>query len=93
MTKIAWSLAPWNPLSAPTLLRQIPPVRSAAKVQGANDQAIFVMMTVSSLASGLTVTTVGWERVNLLALPLVALMAAAIAWFALQERSGKAATA
>jgi len=28
------------------------------------------MMTVSSLASGLTVTTVGWERVNLLALPL-----------------------
>ncbi len=85
----------WNFLyiSGTTLLTQTYRPEERAKVQGANDQAIFVMMTVSSLASGLTVTTVGWERVNLLALPLVALMAAAIAWFALQERSGKAATA
>ena len=51
------------------------------------------MMAVSSLASGMTVTTVGWERVNLFALPLVALMAAAIAWFALQGRPRKAAAA
>ena len=34
----------------------------------------------------LTVTTAGWERVNLFALPLVAAVAIAIAWFALRER-------
>src|SRR6266513_2646559 len=78
-------------ISGTTLLTQTYRPEERAKAQGANDQAIFVMMAVSSLASGLTVTTFGWERVNLLALPLVALMAAAIAWFALQERSGKAA--
>ena len=85
----------WNFLyiSGTTLLTQTYRPEERAKAQGANDQAIFVMMAVSSLASGLTVTTVGWERVNLLALPLVALMAAATAWFALHERSGKAATA
>jgi hypothetical protein len=39
------------------------------------------------------VTTAGWERVNLLALPLVALVAVAIVWFALRERARSAASA
>jgi MFS family permease len=64
-----------------------------AKAQGANDQAIFIMMAVSSFTSGLTVTAAGWERVNLVALPLVALVAAAIFWYGLRERSRKAAAA
>src|SRR5439155_1039360 len=83
----------WNFLyiSGTTLLTQTYRPEERAKAQGANDQAIFAMMAVSSLASGMTVTTVGWERVNLFALPLVALMAAAIAWFALQGRPRKAA--
>jgi hypothetical protein len=51
------------------------------------------MMAISSLTSGLTVTTAGWERVNLLALPLVAAVAIAIVWFALGERARKAAAA
>jgi hypothetical protein len=50
-------------------------------------------MAISSLTSGLTVTTAGWERVNLLALPLVAVVAIAIAWFALRERARKSAAA
>ena len=52
-----------------------------AKAQGANDQAIFIMMVISSFTSGMTVTTAGWERVNLMALPLIALVTAAILWF------------
>jgi MFS family permease len=64
-----------------------------AKAQGANDQAIFIMMAISSLTSGMTVTAAGWERVNLFALPMVALVAAAIVWFALHERARKAAAA
>ena len=49
------------------------------------------MMVVSSFTSGLTVTAAGWERVNLFALPLVALVAVAIFWFALRQRVAKAA--
>jgi hypothetical protein len=48
-------------------------------------------MAISSFASGLTVTQAGWERVNLYALPLVALVAIAIGWFVLQQRKGRAA--
>src|ERR1700694_3270184 len=94
-----WSLVllgiGWNFLyiGGTTLLTQTYRPEERAKAQGANDQAIFIMMAISSLASGLTVTTAGWERVNLFALAMVALMAAAIVWFALQERSGKAAAA
>ena len=41
----------------------------------------------------MTVTAAGWQRVNLVALPLVALVAASIVWYALHERSRKAAAA
>jgi hypothetical protein len=51
------------------------------------------MMAISSLTSGLTVTTAGWERVNLFALPLVAVVAVAILWYALHIRAQKAAAA
>jgi hypothetical protein len=37
------------------------------------------------------VTQAGWERVNLYALPLVALVAIAIGWFALVRRKSGAA--
>ncbi|MEX0637505.1 MAG: MFS transporter, partial [Burkholderiales bacterium] len=52
-----------------------------AKAQGANDQVIFIMMAISSFTSGLTVTAAGWERVNLFALPMVAVVAVAIVWY------------
>jgi cytochrome c-type biogenesis protein CcmH/NrfF len=48
------------------------------------------MMVISSLTSGMTVTAAGWHRVNLYALPLVALVAIAIIWFALHQRSQRA---
>ena len=75
-----WSLVllgvGWNFLyiGGTTLLTETYRPEERAKAQGANDQAIFIMMAVSSLTSGMTVTTAGWERVNLLALPLVALV-------------------
>jgi hypothetical protein len=49
------------------------------------------MMAISSFTSGMTVTTAGWMRVNLVALPLVALATGGIIWFALRERARKAA--
>src|SRR5712671_4580977 len=94
-----WSLVllgvGWNFLyiGGTTLLTETYRPEERAKAQGANDQAIFVMMLVSSFTSGVTVTSAGWERVNLFALPLVAAVAVAIVWFALRQRIAKAAAA
>jgi len=90
-----WSLVilgvGWNffYIGGTTLLTQTYRPEERAKAQGLNEQAIFTMMAISSLTSGLTVTTAGWERVNLLALPLVSAVAIAIVWFALSERARK----
>ena len=58
----------WNFLyiGGTTLLTETYRPEERARAQGTNEQAIFIMMAISSLTSGLTVTTAGWERVNLL---------------------------
>ena len=92
-----WSLVllgvGWNFLyvGGTTLLTETYRPEEMAKAQGANEQAIFIVMAISSFTSGLTVTQAGWERVNLYALPLVALVAIAIGWFALARRKAGAA--
>ena len=94
-----WALvligAGWNFLyiGGTTLLTETYRPEERAKAQGANDQAIFVMMALSSFTSGLTVTTSGWAKVNLFALPLIALVAVAGAWYALRVRADKKAAA
>src|ERR671934_1646 len=79
----------WNFLytGGTTLLTETYRPEERAKAQGANDQTIFIMMLISSFTSGVTVTTAGWARVNLFALPLVAIVAIALAWFALRQRA------
>jgi hypothetical protein len=47
------------------------------------------MMAVSSLSSGMIVTNAGWEKVNFAALPLVAVVIAALLWLALGMRTRK----
>ena len=92
-----WSLVllgvGWNFLyiGGTTLLTETYRPEEMAKAQGTNEQAIFIVMAISSFTSGLTVTQAGWERVNLYALPLVALAAIAIGWFALVQRRARAA--
>jgi MFS family permease len=85
----------WNFLytGGTTLLTETYRPEEKAKAQGANDQCIFIMMLISSFSSGLTVTTAGWSRVNILALPLIAVVAAALIWFALYQRAQKTAPA
>jgi MFS family permease len=81
-----WSLVllglGWNFLyiGGTALLTETYRPEEMAKAQGTNDQAIFIMMAISSFTSGLTVTAAGWERVNLYALPMVVVVAIAIAW-------------
>ena len=81
----------WNFLyiGGTTLLTDTYRPEERAKAQGANDQAIFIMMVLSSFTSGVTVTSAGWERVNLMALPLIALVAAALVWFAFHSRENR----
>ena len=94
-----WSLVllgiGWNFLyiGGTTLLTETYRPEELAKAQGLNDQAIFIVMAISSLTSGMTVTAAGWERVNLFALPLVAAVAVAIVWFALHQRALRSAAA
>src|SRR6185503_9305794 len=85
----------WNFLyiGGTTLLTETYRPEERAKAQGTNDQVIFIMMVISSFSSGFTVTSVGWQRVNLFALALVAVVAAALVWFALHERARKAVAA
>jgi len=85
----------WNFLyiGGTTLLTETYRPEERAKAQGANDQAIFIMMVISSFTSGMTVTAAGWERVNLLALPMVAVVAVALVWFGLHQRARRAAAA
>src|SRR5438874_6859492 len=70
----------WNFLyiGGTTLLTETYRPEERAKAQGAMDQSIFIMMALSSFSSGLTVTSAGWTRVNLLALPLIAVVVAAL---------------
>ena len=85
----------WNffYIGGTTLLIETYRPEERAKAQGANDQAIFIMMAISSFTSGLTVTSSGWEKVNLFALPLIALVALAIGWYAMRSRADKTAGA
>ena len=41
----------------------------------------------------MTVTSVGWARVNLLALPLIAIIAVVLTWYAVHQRTRRAAAA
>jgi MFS family permease len=80
----------WNFLyiGGTTLLTQAYRPEERAKAQGANEFAIFLMMAVSSFASGMIVTNAGWEKVNLAALPLVAVVLASILWLGAKRKAG-----
>ncbi len=79
----------WNFLyiGGTTMLTETYRPEERAKAQGANEIAIFVMMVISSLSSGMIVTQSGWELLNLAALIPVTVVIAAIAWLAFVERT------
>jgi MFS family permease len=83
----------WNFLyiGGTTLIAGVATPAERAKTQGANDLIIFMVLGTSSFSSGLLLETNGWRTINLLALPLAAAIAVAIAWFALKRRGAAAA--
>jgi hypothetical protein len=79
----------WNFLfvGATTLLTESHTPSERAKVQGANDAAIFVSLVVSSLSSGALFTYQGWLTMNLFAVPALGVAAAGLLWLAFVRRS------
>ncbi len=65
-----------------------------AKVQAAHDFSVYAMTATAAALSGLLHATVGWQVVNLAALPLLALIAVAAVWLgAVWRRTGATANA
>ena len=49
------------------------------------------MQTMSSVTSGMIITGASWEKVNYAALPLIVVVLAGLAWFALAQRAVRTA--
>ena len=61
-----------------TLLTEAYTPAEKARTQGANDFVMFTTMGVSSFASGALVSSAGWEKMNLGAIPVLAVALAAV---------------
>jgi predicted MFS family arabinose efflux permease len=61
-----------------------------ARVQGVNDFVLFATLAASSLTSGALVTSAGWDTANWAALPVLAVIAIAIASLAWHRRASPA---
>jgi len=72
----------WNLMytGGTTLLTEAYSAHDKAKTQGLNDFIVFTVMGVSSISSGALVDAAGWERMNAVALPFVAMVALATLW-------------
>jgi MFS family permease len=83
----------WNFLyiGGTTLLTECYRASEKAKTQGMHDFLVFLTTATSSFSSGLLMNRNGWAMLNYAALPVLALMCAAICWLALRQRAAVAA--
>jgi predicted MFS family arabinose efflux permease len=74
----------WNFLyvGGTSLLTQTYTPAEKGKAQAVNDLTIFVVGLIASLSAGLLQQALGWQTMNLLLLPWLALAGAAIVWLA-----------
>jgi len=79
----------WNFLyvGGTTLLTDAYEPNEKSRAQGANDLAVFSMVTVTALSTGTVHHLYGWETVNIIALPMLFVTLAAIVWLWLKQRS------
>lgn len=78
----------WNFLftGSTTLSLQTYTAEEKDRAQGALNFIVFAVLAVSSLASGMMVTTSGWAMLNLFSLVPVAVVGAALIWLAQRAR-------
>lgn len=65
----------------------------AARAQGLNEQVVFGVMAVASFSSGILLQVVGWQLVNVLAIPLAAFAILLLAWSDISRRRRPATAA
>lgn len=78
----------WNFLyiGGTTLLTETHRPSERARVQGANDVCIFILMAMSSASSGALLNFEGWPALHYVALPFVVLLGTAIVWLMARRR-------
>ncbi len=83
----------WNFLyvGGTTLLTDCYRVSEKAKAQGTHDFLVFLTTATSSFSSGLLMNRNGWAMLNYAAMPVLAVIAAAIVWLGLQRRAAAVA--
>ncbi len=69
-----------------TLLTEAYKPAEKARTQGVNDFIVFSVMGVSSVASGAMVSTAGWDTMNRVVLPFLAVIAASVIWLGWRRR-------
>ena len=52
----------------------------ASKVQGLNEQVVFGVMALASILSGVLLSAIGWQSINVLAIPVATLAILTLAW-------------
>ncbi|MBK8083083.1 MAG: MFS transporter [Devosia sp.] len=57
-------------IASTTMLSEAYRPEEAARVQGLNEQVVFGTMAVASIGSGLLLQTIGWQSINILAIPV-----------------------
>jgi MFS family permease len=97
VTHFWWSLVllgvGWNFMyvGGTTLLTEAYRPAEKAKAQGANEILVFCTTATSSFTSGVLVNASGWNTLNFVALPFLAIAGAAALWLALRRRAAAAA--
>ena len=83
----------WNFLfvGGSTLLTEVHTVSERGKTQAAHDFMVFATTAMGSFLSGQLLFHFGWERVNLMALPLIITVTLLVIWFAFIRRAEEAA--
>jgi predicted MFS family arabinose efflux permease len=79
----------WNftYIGGTTLLTEAYRPEEKAKAQGANEMTISAVQALAALSSGVLVNAAGWQTLNYVALPLVAVAATALSWLWLKRRA------
>jgi len=52
----------------------------ASKVQGLNEQVVFGVMALASILSGVLLSAIGWQSINVLVIPVATLAILTLAW-------------
>lgn len=80
-------------IGSTTLLTHAYRPSEAGKVLAVNEQLVFGTMAIASIGSGVLLQLIGWQAINILAIPVAALAIIILAWGDFQNRRSSPALA